>query len=295
MAGSTLPRRAVGRILRDLRTRSNTSQLSAGLAIEVSPQTIGRFEDGQPCRISTPLVAVLLDLYRADDDDRRSVLGLLHEVKAAKGDPAGGWWRAYADLVAPHFDHYMSLEEACSGLTTFRLATFPGLLQTGEYRRAMSIVADPVLSKVDVERRLELAERRQRRLSDETFIVEVVLSEAVLRNRVGSPAVMAEQLRIVARAAERPNVSVRVIPADTDGHVGLIVGDFILFEFPKLKYAKLTEPPVVYVEGFTGALFLEDNRVIERYKEAASNARAAALDEEDTRRLVLAIAEEYEP
>ncbi|MEV0360293.1 helix-turn-helix transcriptional regulator [Nocardia sp. NPDC050697] len=67
MAGSTLPRRALGRILRDLRDGSGKSQLAAGLCIEVSKQTIGRVEDGKLARISTAQYRDLLDFYGASD------------------------------------------------------------------------------------------------------------------------------------------------------------------------------------------------------------------------------------
>ncbi|MQY20796.1 hypothetical protein NRB20_39040 [Nocardia sp. RB20] len=50
---------------------------------------------------------------------------------------------------------------------------------------------------------------------------------------------------------------------------------------------------MVFVEGFTGALFLEDEGMIERHRAAVTGIRAVALSEEDTRRLVLEIAEEY--
>lgn len=49
----------------------------------------------------------------------------------------------------------------------------------------------------------------------------------------------------------------------------------------------------MFVEGFTGALFLEDREAISRYREAVSDISAVALNEDDTRRLMQEIAEEY--
>lgn len=292
--GSTLPRRALGRRLRDLRFNAKKSQLAAGLAIEVSKQGIGRLEDGQVVRVSTAQYRDLLDFYGADEDAKTEVLGLLKEVKAAKGDPSSGWWRAYSDVVNPHFDHFMSLEEACCRMTAFQLTLLPGLLQTPEYRRWLVATADPAMSAVDVERRLELTARRQRRMTEDAdFSLDVLLSESALRHQVGGRDVMDEQLRHLVSVGSLPNVSVRVIPFDAGGHPGLVVQSFTLFEFPPLHASRMAEPPVVFVEGFTGALFLEDDSVIERHRTAVTDLSQVALSEADTRVLVQEMAEEY--
>lgn len=293
MAGSTLPRRALGRLLRDLRTKAGKTQLAASLAADTSPQSMGRLEDGERSKISTPQIEKLLDLYGADENDKSVVASLLQEVKGAQGDTKG-WWRAYADIVDSHFDHYMSLEEACTKLTTFQMTLLPGLLQTSAYRRSMIVTADPDMSAVDVERRMELATRRQTRMrQDGRFSVDVLLSESALRHLVGGPAVMSEQLRHLVSIGELPNVSLRVVPFGVGSYAGLVVQSFTLFEFPPLRSSKVAEPPVVYVEGFQGALYLEEERVITRHREGLEDIRQVALNHEDTNRFVLEIVKEY--
>ncbi|WP_028478612.1 helix-turn-helix transcriptional regulator [Nocardia sp. CNY236] len=294
MSGSTLPRRALGRLLRDLRIDAGKSRLAAGLAIEVSKQTVGRVEDGIPARVSTAQFKDLLNFYGADQDSSAEVLGLLQEVRAIKGDPSSGWWRAYSDVVNPHFDHFMSLEQACSRLTGFHLTLLPGLLQTPAYRRWIMSTTDPYISAVDIDRHLELISRRQQRLAeDPDFSLEVLLSESVLRHQVGGRGTMAEQLLHLADIGSLPNVSIRVIPFDAGAHIGLVVQSFTLFEFPSLRASRTAEPPVVFVEGFTGALFLEDEGVIERHKTAVAALREVALSDDATRGLVQKIAKEY--
>ncbi|MBF6257977.1 helix-turn-helix domain-containing protein, partial [Nocardia farcinica] len=162
MTGSTLPRRALGRRLRELRERANKSQLAAGTRIEVSKQTIGRVEVGRPARISTAQYRELLDLYGASEAEREEVLELHREVRAINDSVSTqGWWRAYSDVVNPHFDHYMSLEQASDRVTAFQLTLLPGLVQTVNYRRWIESTTDPAVTAVDVERRLELLARRQ--------------------------------------------------------------------------------------------------------------------------------------
>lgn len=295
MTGSTLPRRALGRRLRELRDTARKSQLAAGLHIEVSKQTIGRVEDGRVARISTAQFRDLLDFYGASAADREEVLGLLQEVKAIKGDAATGWWRAYSDVVNAHFDHFMSLEQACNRMTSYQMTLLPGLIQASGYRRWIETTADPTTSAVDVERKLELLTRRQRRLTDSPSCkLHALLSESALRHRVGGVEVMAQQMRHIVEMSRMPNVSVQVIPFAAEPHPGLLTQSFTLFDFPALLTRLESEPPVVFVEGYTGALFLEDSALISRHRRAIEGIQQFALDEEGTRQLVLQIAEEYE-
>lgn len=290
-AGSTLPQRAAGRELRRLRMRAGKSQTAAGKVIEVSPQTIGRMEDGLPTKLSRVYVNALCDEYAASTAERERLLTLAGEVEEAK-KAGNGWWRSYP--VAPKFDHYLGMEDAAQKITTFQLTLLPGLLQTAEYRRDMVWVDDPAIPTEEAERKVELATRRQAKLDEDGFSMDVLLSEAVLRHRVGGPSVMARQLRHLVEVSKRPNVSIRVIPLRADGHIGLQVGSFVLFEFPPLPSSRMIEPPVVYVEVFAGHLYLEHEAEIERYRTALERLRRVALDEEATRSLILEIAKEFE-
>jgi hypothetical protein len=179
-------------------------------------------------------------------------------------------------------------------MTTFQLTLLPGLLQTAAYRRWIVGATDPAMPSVDVERRLELIARRQLRISAGSDLsLDVLLSESALRHQVGGREVMGEQARRLVDVGSTPNVSIRVIPFGAGPHPGLVVQSFTLFDFPALHAGRFPEPSVVFVEGFTGALFLEDDGVIDRYRSAVEDLRAVALSQEDTRRLVQEIAEEY--
>lgn len=292
--GSTLPRRALGRRLRDLRLKAQKSLLAAAVQIDVSKQTIGRMEDGQFVRISAVQYHSLLDLYEADEAERTEVVGLIQEAKVVRGDTSHGWWRAFADLANPYFNHFIEIERACSHMTSFQLTVLPGLLHTPSYRRWITQASAPDIQPAEADRHWELVARRQQRLTeDPDFVLEALISESVLRHQIGGRAVMAEQLRRLIVAGELPNVSIRAIPFDVGPHPGLAVESFTLLEFPVLRLGKSPEPPVVFVEGFSGALYLEEDRVIERYRSALIGIRAVALSDEDTSRLVLEIAEEY--
>ncbi|MFI6865301.1 helix-turn-helix domain-containing protein [Nocardia sp. NPDC050406] len=286
-SGSTVPRRMLGRQLRRLRETAGVSVAEACRTIEVSTQTMWRLEGGQPVKLKDIYIRALCTLYGVSDYDTAALLGLVAETKRT------GWWHSYGDAVPTHFDLYMGLEEAAKRLTMFQLTLLPGMVQTANYRRAMIWTVYPQMPTAEVERRVELVTKRQQRLNDSEFGLDVLLSESALHHEAGGPAVMAEQLAHLMEVGKRQNVSVRVIPQSVGSWIGLQAGHFILLEFPLHRETKWTEPPVVYVEGYTGALYLDRDNEIRQYRAAIAEIQRVALDESDTRDLVTRITREY--
>ncbi|GGM59434.1 hypothetical protein GCM10011608_50690 [Micromonospora sonchi] len=85
----------------------------------------------------------------------------------------------------------------------------------------------------------------------------MVLSEAVIRQAVGGPKVMAAQLQHLLDVTLSPSVQLRVLPLAAGAHAGMTSG-FIALEFPKVPgTSEPLEPPLVYVDSLTGALYLD--------------------------------------
>ncbi|RDI49647.1 helix-turn-helix domain-containing protein [Nocardia mexicana] len=292
MAGSTLSSRALGRQVKKYRERAGLTQHAVAKAVETSPQTYGRLEEGQKHNVTNLMLNAICDRLEVSDKERRLLLTLAEEVRAARKSD-GNWWRAYADDLQTGFDHYMSLEQAARSMTTLQLSLIPGLLQTPGYRRQLAWAENPEFTPDEVEKRIELAMRRQERLSDPRFEVTFLISEAILRQLTGGPAVMAEQLRHLLEVGRLPGVSIRAIPFDATSPVSAVCGSFVLLEFPPLPSTKLTEPPVVFVEGFTGAAYLERDAEVAVYRDAIRHIRRIALDERATHDLIVSIAREY--
>ncbi|MFB8002754.1 helix-turn-helix domain-containing protein [Nocardia sp. NPDC056000] len=290
-AGSTVPRRLIGRTLKQLREQSGVPAVQAYKLIDVSAQTLWRIETGQPGpKIRELDVGALCQLYDADEDTRAALLGLVAETKSP------GWWHNYGSAVPNYFDLYLGMEEAACKLTTLHPNLLPGLLQTPSYRRAVIWAAIPGMPTVEVEQRIEISAKRQQRLTEDPadFSVTMYICESALRWAVGGPAVMAEQLRHIATVSKLPTASIRLVPMGIATPLPLIVGTFTLMEFPVYTGTRLTEPALVYVEGFTGALYLDKPEEMDQYRAACKTLRATALSEQETRQLVLSIAEEYE-
>lgn len=91
----------------------------------------------------------------------------------------------------------------------------------------------------------------------------------------------------------KPSTYIRIVPLSLGGFLGLEVGSFVLLEFPQHPNPSLTEPPVVYVDGYTGSLYLDKPEEIEQYRAAVSRIQNVALNVTESRTLLLAVAEEY--
>ncbi|MCX4387282.1 helix-turn-helix transcriptional regulator [Micromonospora peucetia] len=131
--------------------------------------------------------------------------------------------RLVASLGAPSwFLPWLDAERTATQLRYFEPNLIPGLLQTDAYARAV-LRLDPRLSDDEIERRVMARVERQVILTREPppQLVVVVDEQAIRRAGEGSEKVMAEQLTHLLACAERPHISVHVVPADVGLHAGL--------------------------------------------------------------------------
>ncbi|MFI5717928.1 helix-turn-helix domain-containing protein [Nocardia sp. NPDC051750] len=288
--GATLPRRLLGRQLAELREQAGITMAAAAAAIAVGKSTLWKIETGQHVRLNPVLLERLCQLYGAGPEVTSALLGLIEETKT------NGWWRAFTDTIPKDFGLFVGLEDSANRLTSYQTTFLPGLLHTPEYRRALIWLELPNAPADEVERTLAGGLQRQARLTDDRnpLDMDVLIDESVLRRATGSTAVMAGQLRHLDAISRRPNVSIRVVPTSIGTYKGLIVGSFVLLEFPRHPKADLSTPPVVYVQGYTGDLYLEKPTEIAQYREVRAEIGRRALDNKGSRALIREIAEEYE-
>ena len=103
---------------------------------------------------------------------------------------------------------------------------------------------------------------------------------------------MAAQLDRLAEASELPNVSLRVVPVAVGLYTGLLSGPFEILRFPVNGHGEESEPPTVYADVYTGALYLDKPHEVNRYEQAFENTWKIALDDETSRALLRKSAEE---
>ncbi|WP_067889072.1 helix-turn-helix domain-containing protein [Nocardia vaccinii] len=286
---TTVPRRLLARRLVELREAADLTRDAAAERAEIGRQTLWRLENGRTSEVKKPTIRALCRVYEVDDEDLNTLLWLADESRK------DGWWQSYSDAIYLDRDLFMSLEGAASRIRSFQLTLIPGLAQTADYRRAMARDFLPVVSDKEFEQHLEVLNIRQGRLSDskDPLTLEVLISEATLRHRIGGAAVMRSQVHYLYELSTLPNISVRIIPLTVEGHLGLQTGSFVLLEFPEHLNPSLTQPPVVFIESYAGALYLDKPAEIELYKNALAAIEAAALGEPQSRELLQQIEEEY--
>ncbi|HEV7450482.1 MAG TPA: helix-turn-helix transcriptional regulator [Pseudonocardiaceae bacterium] len=285
--GSTVPRRQLGRNLRDLRNQSRLTVRAAAARLEWSEAKIWRIETGQTSLRSFD-VETMCKVYGASADLTEGLMGLAKETKAR------GWWHSYGDAIPEYFDVYVGLEEAASHFSWYESELIPGLLQTEDYARAVIQADNPGVDDTEIEQRVHVRIARQALLTRVTDppTLQVVLNEAILHRPVGGGKVMVRQLERLIEAGALPTVSLRVMPFGAGLHHGIMSGTFEILRFPLNGNGQDTEPPTVYVESFTGALYLDKPREVDRYDTAFTNIWVSSLDERASQELISQVARE---
>ncbi len=252
--GPTVLRILLGAQLRRLREARRISLEEAGNVIRASHSKISRLETGR-VGFKDRDICDLLTFYGVTDETERDALRAL----AARAS-APGWWHDYSDVLPTWFEAYVGLEEAATQIRSYEIQFVPGLLQTGDYARAVTRLGYPDADEREIDRRVGLRLARQVVLTRRTPPnVWAVLDEAVLRRPIGGTDVMRAQLRHLIAMTQRPNVTVQVIPFRAGGHAA--AGG----AFSVLRFADLDVPDVVYLEQLASALYLDKSDVVDSY------------------------------
>ncbi|WP_067531213.1 helix-turn-helix domain-containing protein [Nocardia crassostreae] len=292
MAGedSTLPRRQLGRFLRQYRKKIGLTMAQAAQLVEIGTSTLHRIERGTADKVRPRLIERLCEIYERSNAEKTALKQLAEQAAAET------WYHEFSDLLPDHFDDYVGLEASARQLISYQ-ELVPGLLQIEQYARTMMHDYTPATSDRDIERHVALRIRRQTIVRRRAAPVEldVVLHESALRRVVGSPKIMANQSRHLADASTWPNVAMRVLPFTAGIPMGMLPGPFVILDCGFDSKGRPVEPTVVYVESvITAHLYLQKEADVERYRAVSAALHAAALDPVDTRALLRSLAKEYE-
>jgi hypothetical protein len=221
-------------------------------------------------------IAAFLGVCRAKGPERDRLLALCRE----QDNP--GWLQQHGSRLPKQLVTLIDHENKAIAISAFEVTVVPGLLQTGEYARAViSRIVNVPPDEVDDRVAARLA--RQSLFSrDRPARFIFYLHESALRLPVGGPAVMAEQLRHLQRMSTRSYLTLRVVPVALGAHAAM-TGAFRLMEFAEFK-------PVAYLESETSSLFLEKLEEIQAYRRILEALADTALGEGQSRELIAALA-----
>ncbi|GAP45801.1 helix-turn-helix domain-containing protein [Streptomyces azureus] len=282
----TLLKMLVGVQLAGFREDAGLAQDQAARAVGFSAAKLSRIESGKGRRPPTENdVRALLRLYGTDDYEASVLLKLLQRA----GEP--GWWQRYDKRLMPEwFDRLVGLQEAAATIRTFEIQYVPGLLQTPAYTRAVVERGLPNAPAGEVERRVELRRHRARLLfRPDAPQLWAVIDESVLLRVLGSTEVMREQLAHLVEMAERPNVTLQIVPLNvTNASAPAIPVTY-------LRFGGLDLPDVVYLEHIKSANFLEDLDETEEYRIALDRLADEALKPRDSLELLRTTMEQRYP
>jgi transcriptional regulator with XRE-family HTH domain len=154
-------------------------------------------------------VEQLLDAYGATDAGTRNEF-----VQLAGGSRDQGWWDSLGKTFTDNMRTLMSLESGLVALRDFQNQLVHGLLQTGDYTRALLLSGNPVpFSAAQLERGVAARMARQQIIvKDPPPHLHFILDETILRRLVGDKIVMHDQMRKLLQATEKPNISIQVLP-----------------------------------------------------------------------------------
>ncbi|WP_207922878.1 helix-turn-helix transcriptional regulator [Micromonospora sp. KC606] len=287
-------RRQIGRKLEALRKAAGLTMEQAAEDLERARATLYRIESGaENVRFRAADVKEMLSLYGASAEDSELLLAMTAATRENKN-----WWHDYIGSGLPKwFQLYVGLEASASSIRQYQAELVPGLLQTRAYAEQLFLMPSGAIDADDrdgQERSIQLRVERQALLTRFSAPrLSVIVNEAVLRRPVGNATIMAEQLHQILKAAELPNVTVRVLEFSAGLHAGAMAGAFSILEFPMDSNGKEGEPPVAYLESATGAIYLDKPHETTAYNTIWADMTSRALNESRSKALIQQVAEEY--
>lgn len=273
----TVRSRELGEGLRHVMRQAGLSGKEAARLLGQSETWVSRMLSGK--RYATELdVAAFLGVCRVTGAERERLLALCRQQDSP------GWLQQHGSRLPKQIRTLIDHENQAVTISDFQPIVVPGLLQTGEYARAV-ITRGANMPPDEVDDRVAARLARQNLFSRArpprfTFY----LHESVLRIPVGGRAVMRDQLQHLVRMSTRPSVSLRVVPVALGAHAGM-AGPFIFLEFAGFK-------PVVYLDSETSCLFMERPEEIAAYRRLLAALAHTTLPEGQSRELIAALATE---
>lgn len=260
------PRGRFAQELRRLRREKGLSLRELGEALGWDPSLFGKMESG--VTLGGPEVAEALDQFYGTP----GLLIALWELAAA--DPT---------RFREQYRRYMSLEAEATSLWHFAVSVLPGLLQTPAY--AHELLAAGGINGDELTRQVE-ARIGRRELLEGALAPRFrsILSETVLRTPLRDAGEWREQLEHLIEVADRPNVTLQVLPFSSGPH-GLNSTAVMFLRMPEGR-------TVAYTENANRGELVEENGPVEHLQLAYDAVRDLALAPAESRKFIMRMLEE---
>ncbi|MFH8365431.1 helix-turn-helix transcriptional regulator [Streptomyces sp. NPDC018031] len=281
MASRTAPtyrQRRLATELRRLREQAGLTAQQAAALLGTDRTMVAHIEAART-KVNAERVRQLACNYACPNDTL--VEGLAAMADARRDEH---WWDEYRGKLPDGFLDISEIEYYATRIRTAQTVHLPGLLQTEEHARALFELVVPKLRRLDVE--LRVAHRMERQAifarDDPTPYVGIV-HEAALRMQFGGRDVTREQLTYLAEAADRENITLRVIPFSAGSFHG--AGQSVL-------YAEGPEPQLdtVQLDSAYGPYFTDSPTPLANYRALLDLMESSALSPSESQTLIKSIA-----
>jgi transcriptional regulator with XRE-family HTH domain len=264
--------RALGAELRGFRSKKKIGLRELARKLEVSHGQLVRYEAGDRVpRIED--LATILAVLGVKEPERSSALDLARDADGPN------WLPGVRELLTA----LIEFERTAKQITEVSPLLIPGLLQTADYARAIMREGSSG-SELETKVTLRMG-RRDALLRPKPVVMHALIGEWALRERLGGSEVMRDQLWYLVDMAKRKNITIQVLPANLGRYTPILIGQFMLLEFP-------IAAPIVHLEHYRSSAFLYDEDDVAQYVNASTNLSQVALSPAASVELISRLAEE---
>jgi len=283
VTGPLGPRRAIASALRQLREEQGKLLNDVHQDLGISTSKLSRLENAQG-KPHPRDIRDLIQYYRIEGTPLAERLA--GWVEAAQRP---GWWTDYDDLVAGTLDAHLAYEVDAVVERVYTIPFVPVLLQTLDYARAVFRDMEG-RSEREIRQLLEIRLRRQealrRREGQKPLRLVAVTHETALRQIVGSPGIMREQLDALLERSAYPNVDLRVMPFTAKPAFSMTC------MYAYFQYDDSGESDIVHIETHAGFFSLGDDEQVRKYRAAHDSLMRASLGKEGSLDLIRSVRDE---
>ena len=253
-----------------------TTEYAAGL-LGLDRTKVSNMESGVRAT-SAERIRILASNYECADEGYVEALAAMADVRKR------GWWQQYRGTLPQGLLDVAELEWFATRLRSYQTVHIPGLLQLGEYARAIFAAALPALPRSEVELRVVQRLRRQHVLDREDPVEYVAyIHEWALRMQFGGRRAMREQLQHLCETSERDHVELRVLPVEAGAFPG--AGHAVLY-----AHGAVPQLDTVQLDSAHGGEFTHSEAQLAKYRAHMDWWHTHTLSPKDSRELIHSVA-----
>lgn len=240
MYTATAQRALIGDMVRQYREKAGLDLGDVAAILGCDRSKVSRIESGDRGFRADELRKLFTEL--GVDVDTRNLLAAISGWREIPG-----WWKGLLSVLPGPYLDFVIPETFASRCLVYAPAQIPEPLCVRPYAEAL-VAANVNIPRLDEQAVVEATQTRRRIIVHERQTkLSVIIGEAALRQQIGGPDVLREQLRYLAEltGSSHPWVTVRVLPFNADAPPAGAMGGFSLLQFgsvPNVSIAHVPDP-----------------------------------------------------